>query len=462
MTFLLQTKFSQDCLINAIYEQVHSCRNITSPDILRKQAALHLVNQPHIFYEKVQCQLLEENESYQPYCVNIFNGIHWGELIITAALSHMWNMPITIIMAMKYRVIKLFHESETSPMVFIANRYHGTSSKCMHYAATELIVPDQNQVPRNATPYNDLVPINLTNQQEAQKAAISYIQHHTQDHILKEYHNISTGVSILKSEMERMNKWYSKLETMRESLVSQMEALGLEVSQSQNVRKTLLPTQETQTQPQDITEQETAITSITTPTTQTDQYTFPEDLHQFIQTTGKLNTQYHTDDYILTIQQSSTGEQILSIEQKAAATTNEPMTQLFVEDILQILNAPPQPPTSLTSLPGTDMIPVPLTSVPSNPQPGTSAQGIFSATDPQLPVPPPGLLQHAQDLLKRHEASKSQPVQQPIAQPSGLGKSRKKEEEDMEVIDDDNDYNEGDDGNDDDDNDDDDDDGQDQ
>ena len=100
----------------------------------------------------------------------------------------------------------------------------------------------------------------------------------------------------------------NKLETMRDSLVSQMEALGLEVSQSQNVKKSLLPTQETQTQPQDITEQETTITSITTPTTQTDQYTLPQDLHQFIQTTGKLNTEYHTDDYILTIQQSSTGE----------------------------------------------------------------------------------------------------------------------------------------------------------
>ena len=85
-------------------------------------------------------------------------------------------MPITIIMAMKYRVIKLFHKSKTSPIVLIANGYYGTSSKCTHCAATELIVPDQNQVPRNATPYDDLVPINLTNQLEAWRAAVSYTQ----------------------------------------------------------------------------------------------------------------------------------------------------------------------------------------------------------------------------------------------------------------------------------------------
>ena len=99
----------------------------------------------------------------------------------------MWNVPVTIITSTKYRVIKLFHKSDTSPIVLIANGYYGTSSKCTHYAATELIVPDQNHVPGNATPYDDLVPINLTNQQEAQKAAISYAQCYAQDHILKEY-----------------------------------------------------------------------------------------------------------------------------------------------------------------------------------------------------------------------------------------------------------------------------------
>ena len=55
--------------------------------------------------------------------------------------------------------------------------------------------------------------------------------------------------------------------------------------------------------------------------------------------------------------------------------------------------------------------------------------------------------------MKRHEASKSHIVQQPIAQPSGLGESRKEEEENMEVIDDDDDYVQPDDGDDNDDDD---------
>ena len=80
--------------------------------------------------------------------------------------------------------------------------------------ATEFIVPDQNKVPGNATPYDDLIPVNLTNQLEAHKSAISYAQHHTQDHILTEFHNISRGMVILKGEMKKMDTRYNELEKM--------------------------------------------------------------------------------------------------------------------------------------------------------------------------------------------------------------------------------------------------------
>ena len=100
------------------------------------------------------------------------------------------------------------------------------------------------------------------------------------------------------------------------------------------------------------------------------------------------------------------------------------MTQLSTDEILQILNTHPQPPTSATTLPGTDMIPVPLTSLPTDPQPGTSAQGMFSSTTPQLPVPPPSILEHAHDLLKKHKASKCQPPKEPVVEPSRSGQEQ--------------------------------------
>ena len=100
-------------------------------------------------------------------------------------------------------MIKLFHESDKTDIVVIANGYYGTSTKCTHYTATELIVPDQSKVLGNATPYDNLIPVNLTNQQKAHKSAISYVQCHTQDNTLTEFHNISRGMVILKAEMKR-------------------------------------------------------------------------------------------------------------------------------------------------------------------------------------------------------------------------------------------------------------------
>ena len=73
-------------------------------------------------------------------------------------------------------MIKLFHKSNDPDIVLIANGYYNTSSKCTHYAATELIIPDEEKVPGHLTPYEDLVPINLTNQDEVCKSAISYTQ----------------------------------------------------------------------------------------------------------------------------------------------------------------------------------------------------------------------------------------------------------------------------------------------
>ena len=187
------------------------------------------------------------------------------------------------------------------------------------------------------------------------------MQRRTQDHILKEYENISTGMVILKKEIKKMETQYEKLELMQTSLLTQMKALGLKVSQAKNIKKTLLPTQETQTDIQDITEQQAAISSITTPTVTAptpEQYGLPDNLHEFIEHTGKLDTQYHTEDYILTIQQSSTGECILSIEEKSDAASNTPLTQLSAQDIMNIVNAPKTP----SKLPGTQMTAVPSTS----------------------------------------------------------------------------------------------------
>ena len=247
---------------------------------------------------------------------------------------------------------------------------------------------------------------------------------------------------------------------MRDTLAVQLEALGLEVKDAHNVKKTLLPTQGTQTEMELLTEQQAAVSTITTPTEPLqhyEQYTLPQDLHNFIQTTTKLNTEYHTNEYIMTVQESTSGKRMLYIQQKSDAATSQQMPELSQQDISEILNPPAQNPTLLQSLPGTTMIPVSSTSqippnsaglqfpgkaqmgqVSTDPQPSTSGQGHFPPRTPALPVPPASILEHAQDLLKKHTSTKLNPPKEPTPQLSTSHKPTQKDEQ-IDVI---NDHNE--------------------
>ena len=108
------------------------------------------------------------------------------------------------------------------------------------------IIPKQEKVPGYSTLY-DFVPINLTNQQEAQKAAISLAQERTQDHILTAYHDVGKGIEILKAEVQKMNTRLEELTLMRDRLGSELLTLGFEVSDAKVSKKKLLCMQQTHT-----------------------------------------------------------------------------------------------------------------------------------------------------------------------------------------------------------------------
>ena len=126
-----------------------------------------------------------------------------------------------------------------------------------------MIKPQSDNIPGNLTPY--LVPIHLTNQDEAQKSVISYAQQRTQENLLTEFHDISRGMQILKCEMKKMDTRFQELTLMRDTIASQLSALRLEITDAQNAKKSELPTQETLTEMELVSEQEAAISTLTIP-----------------------------------------------------------------------------------------------------------------------------------------------------------------------------------------------------
>ena len=67
-----------NCLFNAILQQIHHDKEKYTPDHLRRQTALHMLKYTDMFYEYVAHDLIDFNESYESYAMNIFNGKIWG------------------------------------------------------------------------------------------------------------------------------------------------------------------------------------------------------------------------------------------------------------------------------------------------------------------------------------------------------------------------------------------------
>jgi len=58
---------------------------IFTADMAYRQVALHMLRNPTKFYKYVEQELLSTGESYESYCVNVFDGNVWGDDLIAAA-----------------------------------------------------------------------------------------------------------------------------------------------------------------------------------------------------------------------------------------------------------------------------------------------------------------------------------------------------------------------------------------
>ena len=378
-------KFTPDCLLEAIFEQVHSIRNQTNPAMLRRQAALYMIKRPDIFYRKVMQTLLDDNESYQSYVINIFKGIRWGEPVIAAALSHMWNIPITIVTPTKHRVVKLFHKSEEAQIVIIANGYPHSCMKLTHYSQTQPKVYIPEQVPGAKTCYQDIVTKIYNNPHDARKDAISWGLNKGQEFLLRQYHETSLALQMVKGEVDKMTKRMQELNVMQEQIAFDLKTLGLNVEDSKTAVKKTLPSQETQTEPiqlqeQEIAvasipeshqlqlqEQETAVTSISESyqlqeqrtaasslakivgeplDSSSQQFVLPPPLQEFVEQHSKPRTQYDTGEYVLMIDSTEGGEKVITVQEKTVSQ-NVQLAMLSGQEVSKILGE--QPPTMIST-----------------------------------------------------------------------------------------------------------------
>ena len=127
-----------DCMYHSILTQVHYDKNLYNAEMLRKQAAYFMLKRPKEFYLYALYQLEEDNKSYRSYCTNIYKGVTWGDSLVMAAISKMWNITISMLSLNYKKPLDLFHVSKNPDIIIIAHGGDdGSHQLCTHFSACE-------------------------------------------------------------------------------------------------------------------------------------------------------------------------------------------------------------------------------------------------------------------------------------------------------------------------------------
>ena len=193
-------------MTRAILQQVIHHPHAYTSELLMKQAATHLIRHPYRFYKYMEQELTETGESYESFCVNVYNCNVWGDDLIAMAIGDMWNIGITILSPVFKKPFHLFHNKTDEPDVVIVS--NGGSYMCpdkgsTHFSATIPLTtnyakPGSEYLHSNVGPDMNpkLMPRILDDKKKARDIA------------MKEYLKVDTELSLglLRSVIRQLNR----------------------------------------------------------------------------------------------------------------------------------------------------------------------------------------------------------------------------------------------------------------
>ena len=234
---IFQTTADGLCLARSILQQVIHHPHAYTPELLMKQAALHMIRHPYRFYKYLEQELTETGESYESYCVNVYNCNVWGDDLIASVIGDMWNLSITILSPVFKKPFHLFHNKTAEPEVVIVSNggsYLCTEKGSTHFTATMPLStnyqkPGSEHLHSNIGPDMNpkLMPLILEDKKKARDIA------------LKEYLKVDTELSLglLRSVTRQLNriddhitsliKESDDLNRQKDVLTNQLLQLGL-------------------------------------------------------------------------------------------------------------------------------------------------------------------------------------------------------------------------------------------
>ena len=105
------------------------------------QAGFHMLRNPHKFYKSIEQELSESGESYESYCYNVYHSKVWGDDLVAAAFSDMWNVVISIVSPCYKYPVDLWHNKDDPEIVLITNEgsFMAHHHKTTHFSSSHPI-----------------------------------------------------------------------------------------------------------------------------------------------------------------------------------------------------------------------------------------------------------------------------------------------------------------------------------
>ena len=140
ITLFFQTATDGLCLSASILNQIYHHSDYT-PEMAMCQAGFHMLRNPNKFYKSIEQELSESGESYESYCYNVYYSKVWGDDLVVAAFSDMWNVTISIVSPCYKYPVDLWHNKDDPEIVLIANggSYMAHHHKTTHFSSSHPI-----------------------------------------------------------------------------------------------------------------------------------------------------------------------------------------------------------------------------------------------------------------------------------------------------------------------------------
>ena len=191
-------KPGRNSLLNSILHQIYA-PTAYQADIFRMQIAVHMVKYADEFMGILDKFLEQKNLGFIDCVFGVARGEIWGDEYIIAAISHMWNISISMISPGYSNEWKIFHDRELAHIYVIGNGYRFRArQKATHFSATESTL----QLARKVG--NDIADANIRSRSTYQQGRIVGTNRYLlveKESLLRRHYNIGVTLANLEESL---------------------------------------------------------------------------------------------------------------------------------------------------------------------------------------------------------------------------------------------------------------------